>query len=137
MFINIPLTLAPLIVYNLVAFGFFGAFAGDPWVSPVMTVPMISDARFTLLSGDIFIVAGLVFLFFEILKATRRASLAIVDHLISTFVFVAYLIEFLLVARAATSVFFILMVISFIDMIAGYTVTIRTVARDITYDRGE
>lgn len=137
MLINIPLTLAPLIVYNLVAFGLFGPALGDPWTTPVVTVPMVSDARFTLLSGDIIIVAGLVFLFIEVLKATRRAALAIVDHLISTLVFVAYLVEFLLVGRAATSVFFILMVISFIDMIAGYTVTIRTASRDISYDRGE
>jgi hypothetical protein len=135
MLTNIPLTLAPLIVYNLVVFGAFGVQAGDPWTEPVLTIEMISDARFTLLTGDVIMIAALGFLFIEILKATRRPSLAIMDHLMSTLVFIVHLVEFLLVAQAATSVFFILMVIAFIDMVAGYTVTIRTVSRDFTFDR--
>ncbi|MDN3721134.1 hypothetical protein QW131_22865 [Roseibium salinum] len=35
-------------------------------------------------------------------------------------VFVAYLVEFLIVQQAATSLFFILMLISLIDVIAGF-----------------
>jgi hypothetical protein len=135
MFFNIPLTLAPLLVYNLQLFGVFGAAAGDPWVSPVFTVSMMSDARFTLLFGDLLIVAGLVCLFVEIVKATRTSAPTIVDHSMSLGVFILYLVEFLTVAGAATSVFFILMVIALIDVVGGFTITIRGARRDFGFDR--
>ena len=135
MFFNIPLTLAPLLVYNLQILGIFGTTAGDPWVQPVFTLAMVSDARFTLLFGDLLIVAALVCLFVEIVKATRTSAPTIVDHAMSLAVFVVHLIEFLTVAGAATSVFFILMVIALIDVVGGFTITIRGARRDFGYDR--
>jgi len=47
------------------------------------------------------------------------------------------LIEFLLVKQAGTSTFFILMVISLVDVLAGFIVTARTAQRDIAIDRIE
>lgn len=135
MFFNIPLTLAPLLVYNLQLLGLFGATAGDPWVQPVFTLSMVSDARFTLLFGDLMIVAALVCLFVEIVKATRTSAPTIVDHAVSLLVFVVYLVEFLTVAGAATSVFFILMAIALIDVVGGFTITIRGARRDFGFDR--
>lgn len=136
MFFNVPLTLAPLVVFNLVVAGVIGGAGGDPWVAPVFTVTMVSDARFTLLLGDVLIVAGLACLFVEIVKATRTSSPTIVDHALSLGVFILYLIQFLTMASAATSVFFILMVIALIDVIDGFTITIRGARRDFRYDRG-
>ena len=136
MFFNIPLTLAPLLVYDLQLFGLFGRTPGDPWVQPVLTLSMVSDARFTLLFGDLLIVAALLCLFVEIVKATRTASPTIVDHAMSLVVFIVYLIEFLTVAGAATSVFFILMVVALIDVVGGFTITIRGARRDFGFDRG-
>ncbi len=136
MFFNIPLTLAPLLVYNLQIFGAFGATPGDPWVQPVFTMTMVSDARFTLLFGDMLIVAALICLFVEIVKATRTSAPTIVDHAISLVVFILYLVEFLTIAGAATSVFFILLMIALIDVIGGFTITIRGARRDFGFDRG-
>ncbi|TBW36311.1 hypothetical protein EYW49_14500 [Siculibacillus lacustris] len=135
MFLSLPLTLAPLLVYNLVIAGFFGATPGDPWVQPVFTVTMVSDARFTLLLGDVLIVAALACLFVEIVKATRTAGPTIVDHVLSFAVFVVHLVEFLTVGAAATSVFFILTVVATIDVIGGFTITIRGARRDFGIDR--
>jgi predicted Co/Zn/Cd cation transporter (cation efflux family) len=53
------------------------------------------------------------------------------DHLLSTFVFVAFLVEFLLVKGAAHPVFFTLMVIALIDVLAGFSVSIRSAGRDV------
>ena len=47
------------------------------------------------------------------------------------------LIEFLLVRQAGTSTFFLLMMISIVDVIAGFIVTLRTAQRDITVERVE
>jgi len=137
MIVSIPLTLAPLLVYNLLAFWLLGDVGGDPWLAPILTVELVSGARFTLVIGDLMILAGLTLLFVELLKATRTGVVALTDHILSTLVFVAYLVEFLTVREAATSVFFILMCISLVDVIAGFSITISGARRDFGISRGD
>lgn len=136
MIFNIPLLIAPLVVYNAFAMGLVGEPIGDPWSAPILTIEMVSNARWTLTLGDMMIVAALILLFVEILKATRTGMGSIIDHILSTLLFVVYLIEFLLVREAANSVFFILMFISLIDVVAGYSVTIRSARRDLSVGPG-
>ena len=57
------------------------------------------------------------------------------DHILSMILFIVMLVEFLLVARAGTSTFFMLMMISFVDVLAGFIITARTAQRDIQIDR--
>ena len=80
--------------------------------------------------GDILLAVGLFLLFFEILKATRTGGNSIVDHAFSMIVFVVCLILFLIWDRAATSTFFLLMLMAMIDVIAGFSVTINAARRD-------
>ncbi len=135
--INIPLTVAPLIVYNIIAFGLLGPEPGNSWILPVATVALPSDARWSLLLGDLMIAASLFLLFIEIVKATRVGRGAVLDHILSTLVFVVFLIEFLVVAEAATSVFFTLLLIAMFDMIAGFTVAINAARRDVAFGSGD
>jgi hypothetical protein len=129
---NVPLLIVPFIAYNLAALGLIGGDSFDPWQTEVLTIAMISGAQWTMNLGDLMIVLGLLLLFFEILKATRVGPNTILDHVFSTFVFVAYLVEFLLVRAAAHSVFFILMTITFVDVVAGFSVSIRSATRDVS-----
>ena len=78
------------------------------------------------------IVTALVLLFFEVLKSTRTGSWSVVDHMLSAFVFIAFLIEFLLVADAATDIFFVLTVIALVDLVAGFSVSIKSAGRDVS-----
>ena len=50
----------------------------------------------------------------------------------SMLVFVACLVEFLLVDKAFTSVFFLVMISTLIDVIAGYTIGIQVAKRDLS-----
>ncbi len=129
--INFPLMLVPFAVYN------FFLLAGDlnPWEDVILRLDMMSGASFTLSMGDVLIVISLVLLFVEILKATRTGASTIVDHLLSTLVLIAFLVEFLLVGQASTSTFFILMVVTLIDVVAGYSVSIRNASRDLTIEQ--
>ena len=129
--INFPLMLVPFAVYNFFIVG------GDlnPWENIVIRADMMSGANFTLSMGEGLIVIALFLLFVEILKATRAGSSGILDHVLSTIVFIAYLAEFLLVPQASTSTFFILMMVTFVDVIAGYSVSIRNSSRDLTIER--
>jgi len=77
------------------------------------------------------ILIGLIFLFLEMVKSARTTSASIMDHLLSTLVFVAFLVEFLLVKGAAHSIFFTLMIIALFDVMAGFAVSMRSASRDI------
>jgi hypothetical protein len=83
--------------------------------------------------ADMIVLMALLLLFVEIMKSTRSGTSSIIDHLLSTVVFVLYLVEFLMVAGAATSLFFTLMVIALVDVLAGFSVSIRTAGRDINF----
>ena len=129
--INFPLMLVPFAVYNF----FIVGGEVNPWENIVLRLDMMSGANFTLSMGEGLVVIALLLLFVEILKATRVGSSTIIDHILSTIVLIAYLAEFLMVAQASTSTFFILMVITLIDVIAGYSVSIRNASRDLTIER--
>ncbi len=130
---NFPLMVFALILYNGIAYGLGGYVE---WQVELFSLNMMSGAIWHYSVGDAMITFGLLLLFFEILKATRIGKLSIVDHLLSTLVLVAFLIEFLLVGAAATSVFFILMLITFVDVMAGFSVSIRSATRDVSLGEG-
>ncbi len=131
---NFPLMIIMLVVYNGIAFG-LGVDAAN-WGAEIYSVGMLSGARWSLSMGDLVIAAGLFLLFFEILKSTRIGARSIVDHLLSTIVFIGFLVEFLLVQVAATGVFVTLMLMTLIDVMAGFSVSIRTATRDVAFGRG-
>ena len=128
----IPLLLIPFILYNLTMFGLMGDGGVPALDQQIFSMHMMSGATWTMSLGDLYILLGLVFLFLEIFKATRRSSASIMDHLFSMILFIVFLVEFLLAASAATQVFFLLMVIAFIDVVAGFIISIRSAGRDVS-----
>ena len=136
MLTNVPLLIVPFIVFNVVGFGLIGDGSVDPWLAQVLSLTMISGAIWTMTLGDLMITLGLFLLFFEIIKATRVGASSIIDHLLSTFVLIAYLVEFLVAPFAAHAVFFILMMIALVDVVAGFSISIRSATRDVSVSRG-
>lgn len=132
MFLAIPLLIIPFALYNLAMAGLFGGGGVAVLESDVIAMNMLSGATWTMSFGDLLIVIALALLFLEILKATRPGSRALLDHMLSMVLFVVFLVEFLLVQGAATQIFFILMLICFIDVVAGFAVSIRTASRDLS-----
>lgn len=125
MLLNFPLLIIVVIVYNVAIFS-----GGGSLDAVVFSQSMISGASWTLTLSDVLIVLALVLLFIEILKSTRTGAGSIVDHLLSTLLFIGCLVEFLVIQAAATSTFFLITVITLIDVMAGYSVTIRSARRD-------
>ena len=101
MLVNFPLFLISFAIYNMIAF----LTPGVSWDGALYAVPMQSRATWTITFGDALIAITLIFLFFEVLKATKHAARSLIDHLLSTIVFIGALIEFVLVKEAATSIF--------------------------------
>ncbi len=97
---------------------------------------LMSGATFAFTMGDLLMVTGLVLIYVEIFKATRTSSASIVDHLLSMLLFVVCLVEFLILPGFGTSVFLMLTLMTFIDVVAGFTVTISAARRDIGIEEG-
>lgn len=126
-----PLMVIPFVAYNLILLSGSGAAMLS---QPVFSITMMSGGIWAMDVGDMLIVSSLILLFFEIMKSTRTSNASVLDHLLSTFVFVAFLVEFLLVSGASTSVFFILLVMAAVDVMAGFSVSIRAAGRDVSFN---
>ncbi len=125
MILSFPFLILSLIAYNAIVF-----MTGTPFETIVFELPMMSGTIWTFTLGDLIVAATLFLLFIEILKATRTSGNSLVDHALSTIVFIICIIEFLVVPEAATSLFFFITLITLIDVIAGFSVTIRAARRD-------
>ena len=123
--IAFPLLLIPLVLYNMVAF-----LLDLPFSTAVFQLSLWSGVRMVVSTGDMLVILGVFLLYVEILKATRLSSKAIIDHVLSVALFVIMTLEFIAVERAATSTFLILMALSFVDVIGGFTITIRIAQRN-------
>lgn len=125
--IGFPLLLIPFAIYNIVAF----LMPGVVFTDRLFSVAMLSKTELVVSIGDVLAIFSILILYIEIVKATRIGSRSIVDHLLSLLLFIAVLGEFMIVTRAATSTFLILVTLSFVDVIGGFSITIRTSQRDI------
>jgi len=128
--LSIPLIAVVMVIYA--AFAIDSNFSAG---SAFMDAVLPSEAELFLTFGDIFVILGLVALFFEIIKSARLGPGTVVDHMLSTAVFIVALIIFLLVPAFGTSAFLLLTVIALIDVVAGYTVSIFSARRDYSVNR--
>ena len=130
MILAIPFFVLVLIAYNITMFtGDINAILA----AEVLSMELPSDAKWTLSGSDIFIIFGVIVLYLEIVKSTRTGTASILDHTFSTLVFVVFLIEFLIVQSCGTSTFFVLMLMSLLDVVSGFTVSIVAARRDFGF----
>lgn len=125
--IGFPLLLIPFAVYNMIAF----LTPGVAWTTPVATVHMMSGEDWVLTWEDLLLAFAILLLALEMIKSTRMGMRSIVDHVLAMALFIAMLVEFLLVQRAGTSTFFLLTMIGLVDVLVGFIVRIRSSQRQI------
>ena len=126
---NIPMSAYVLLFYNIILL--INLSGGAIVLSEnLMTLDLLSGAKFTLSGNELFLIIGLIFLYIEVLKSTKTSKDTIIDHLFSMIVFVVFLIEFIVVEKAGNTTFLLLMLMSFFDVISGFTVSISTARRD-------
>ncbi len=130
--IGFPLLLIPFALYNIVTFLFRLSFI-EP--SVLFSIRLLSGASWGVTMGDIIVTIAILLLFVEIMKSTRVGIRSVVDHILSLILFIVMIGEFMAVQHAATSTFFTLVMLAFVDVISGYTVGIRSAQRDITVER--
>ncbi|WP_436356179.1 hypothetical protein [Brevundimonas sp. CEF1] len=135
MLIAIPLLVVPVVIYNLVIL--LGGSASDAVLGQasvlsevLFRVPMTSGAVWSISVGDLILFLSLILLFVELLKSTSSQRVAIVNHALSMVLFVVCLVEFLLLSEFAGSVFFLILTMVLLDVLAGFIVTIIASRRD-------
>lgn len=127
---HLPLMAIPLAVLNIIVL-----LGSATLQTPAFTTVLVSGAAWSLLVGDLVVLLAVILLYAELLKATRTGTASIVDHLLSLAVFVIFLLEFLLVPSMGTNTVFVVMAISLVDVISGFTVTIVAARRDVDFER--
>ena len=132
-FMLLPLLTIPWLLYNILAFAMFG---GQPsgWANQLFQVRMVSGTEWSLTWGDIMLLIGIICLFFEVLKSTNTGRSSLIEHMLSTVLFIVFLIEFILAGAAASSTFFLLMAMSLVDVVAGFSISITGAGRDVTME---
>lgn len=130
---HVPLLFIVFLIYNAIAF--FSPSGVGSFTAQVFSFKLVSGATLALTLGDFLFFLGLIFLFFELIKATRSSASAVLDHALSTLMFVVFLVEFLIVKSAGTSSFLILMLLALVDVIAGFTISLQGARRDVLLER--
>ncbi|WMS42892.1 hypothetical protein RDV64_00370 [Acuticoccus sp. MNP-M23] len=132
----IPFTLIPLVLYGFAAIFLYdhsnyvvepGQVALHPfWDKVVAGVTLVSGQSWALTYGDLLIVIALMFLLFSMLRSASTTRTTVIGNMVMVLVLCAYIVLFLTVSFAGTSIFFLLMVITLVDTLA--TVSISMVA---------
>jgi hypothetical protein len=126
---SLPLIVLAFIIYNIVVL----VFGKDALDKELFEIHMLSGGLWKFSWGDLIILMTLFLLFIELVKSTYTNTSSLVDHGLSMIVFIACLIEFLMTPQAASSVFFLIVVATAIDVVAGFTIGIRVAQRDLTF----
>jgi hypothetical protein len=131
--LGVPLLMFPFAVFNIVVF----LMPGFSWSNEVWHFRMMSGEEWRLTSGDAMIAGSVVVLLIEMLKSARMSRRTMVDHLLSMILFAGMMVEFMMVKAVVSSTFFLLLVISFVDVAGGFAVSVPAVLRDITVNETE
>lgn len=138
MLIAIPLLFIPVVIYAIIiGFGVLGSggilAAEKALADPLFSIPMVSGTAWDVGTGDLILFLSLILLFFELLKSTSSQKVAIVNHALSMILFVFCLVAFLLFKGFATSVFFLILTMVMLDVLAGFIVTIISARKDLDF----
>jgi hypothetical protein len=128
--LGFPLLLIPFAIYNMIAF----LTPGVSWTAAAATVHMMSGQDWVLTFEDLLIAFSIFLLWIEIIKSTRLGSRNVMDHILAMALFIAMLVEFLLVKQAGTSTFFLLMIIALVDVLSGFIVGMRSAQRQVEFE---
>ncbi|MBF0152306.1 MAG: hypothetical protein HQL64_00985 [Magnetococcales bacterium] len=126
---SIPMFAYLLIFYNVfllhgTAQAYLGILAQSVLVIPLRQVTVTANL------GDVLIMVGAGALYVELFKKARSPRVSVKEHLLSILVCVVFLAEFLLVAVAGTVPFLTLTLMSFLDVMAGFMISVSSARRN-------
>ena len=129
--LQLPLLAIILVIFNVIIINDPMALRGD--ASPIFAIPLPSGVEWLPTVSDLLIIGGVILLYLELFKATRTSVGAIIEHALSLLVFLIFLIKFIVFTPTANSTCVILMLIALLDVVGGFTISISTARRDMSF----
>jgi len=127
----------PFMLLAVIAYGVTVAAMGVPLSRELLNIGLPSGTAFVLTVSELLLAISTVVLFFEIMNATSARSSSILNHGLSMVVFIACGLIFLFVPGFGTGTFVIITLMALVDVIAGYSISILTARRDMTFGNNE
>lgn len=132
----LPLLIIPVGIYIVIALlaGANHTEAGPAVLGALnanfFSMTMISDVRWSMGVGDSILLLALILLSIEMMKSTSSRSSAMINHVASMGVLLLCIVLFLLVPNFATATFFLLTMMTLMDVMVGVIVSIVSARRD-------
>ena len=124
----------PFMAFAALLYFIIVGLAGLALDRTALTIPMPSGAGLALTIGEILIIVAVVLSFFELIGSSASSS-AILSHGLQLIVFLVCLLLLLLLPRFGTGVFLIIVLMTLINTVAGYSISILRARRDFTLER--
>lgn len=100
---------------------------------PIVSVDLMSHAHLSMDGNDFFLAAAILFLFVELVRAANATHrYIVVKHIMSTLVFVAFVVLFIVHEDCGNATFLHLGLLSLVNVLAGWTITHRGALRDLS-----
>jgi hypothetical protein len=127
----------PFMVLAAVAYAVTVAVLRMPLVGELLGFGLPSGERFSLTVSEALLAFATVVLFFEVMNAANAKSSSIINHGLSMLVFLGCFVAFLMLPGFGTGTFLIITLMALVDVIAGYSISILTARRDMTFGQQE
>ena len=128
----VPLMGVVLVLYNVISMS-PGKGASFNWDKTWDTMHLPSGGSVSLSFSEAFIAFALVVLFIEVIKSTSISNHAITEQVLSVLVFIAFLFQYLNSKAAAEPTFFLLTLMSLVEVLAGFIILTKVARRDINF----
>ena len=123
----------PLLAIVVALYTLLALVAPSGLEAVVFGLPLLSGIMLPFRGGDLLLVLGLTLLCVEIYRSTSSSTGAILNHVLSLVVFIVALVELIVMPGMANMTFFLIVLMTLSDVIAGFTVTISTARRDLQH----
>jgi hypothetical protein len=155
MFSIFPKLLIPVILYAIIGYGtvftnggdvgaFIGAMDafqagqctdGSSCAVGALNGSLLSiglpSGDWTISTGDLVLIVALIFLFMEMVQSAGSGTATLTNHGLSIATLLICILLFLLLPVFATSVFFLITMMTLIDVAGGFTITAIAARRDL------
>jgi hypothetical protein len=127
----IPLMLIPAALYGALVLT-----VGEPSLRPFLAETLFSmmlpsGAEWVVTRGYGLVILAAGCLFIEIIKSTRPTGSAIAENILAFLSFAGFIVLFLLIPSFGTIEFFLIMIMTLLDFLAGAIVMIFVARRDV------
>ena len=125
----------PFMAIAVIAYFVLYSLSGISLDAKMIGFLLPSGDPFDLRMGELLIGLTAVLLFVEMVNSTNANTSALLNHGLSMLLFLVCAGLFLFMPRFGTGIFFVITVLIFIDVIAGYSISILRARRDLTVER--